>query len=484
MLAQPDQGFVEVAASDATYRGNAGGSGLAFLGVPYASNPARARRFLAPLPLEARPGAIVEVTAPGLSPPQIRRDPPEWAPRQEPFATGEDCLNLSLWTPAADGRKRPVLVHVFGGGFQTGSANGGYHDGAALAAAGDVVVVRLNFRIGALGFLFLGDAMGGDYRAGNVALLDVLAALGWVRRNISAFGGDPDNVTLFGLSSGAFMIASLFGVDGARGLFRRVWLMSGSASRIIARETANAMTRAFLVHVGVREGDAAALAGVPLDRILAAQEAICATDLGERNAPGGRTLGVVLDGETLKHHPLDALKSGDWKDVDIVAGWTRNEARLWYATGIMTPPRSRDELLGIVARFAGCDAAATLARLEHANPGATPTELAERFLGDTIYRKPAIATAMAHTQAGGHAWTYEFAYVAPFENGRLGASHGFDEPFFWGAIDPDRIPFLKHASRAAALSARMRQALLDFARSGSPGWSASIDGTPRTYAFS
>jgi para-nitrobenzyl esterase len=145
----------------------------------------------------------------------------------------EDCLNLNVWTPSADEARRPVLVHVFGGGFERGSASEGLYDAAALVAQSSAPVVRVNFRIGALGFLFLADSFNEPLGASNLGVQDLIAALEWVRDNIAALGGDPDKVTLFGHSSGAFMIASLFAAPASRGLFARAWLQSGSASRVL-----------------------------------------------------------------------------------------------------------------------------------------------------------------------------------------------------------------------------------------------------------
>lgn len=442
--------------------------GAAFLGIRYATQ----RRFRPPEPLRRAPGGGMEALRPGPAPTQAVRPSAPWAPAAAIGAISEDCLTLNVWTPAVDGARRPVLVHVFGGGFQGGSAQGGVQDGEALAARGDAVVVRVNFRLGALGFLHLGAVWGEPYQAGNVALLDLCAALEWVRENVRPLGGDPDNVTLFGLSSGAFMIAALFAAPAARGLFRRAWMQSGAASRIIGRDVAAGQAAEFLAVLGIRPGDAAALAAAEVADILAAQERIVATDLGARNAPGGRTLGIVADGVTVTDHPLAAIGAGAARGVPMVLGMTREEARLWFALGVMQPTASEDDLRQEMARFCGPDRVpALLAAYRAAWPGAAPALLRERFLTDAVYRVPAWRTASAQVAAGGRAYCYEFAWTPPYGNGRLGAAHGFDEPFVWGVADRQRVPFIAGAeAEAAALAEALSATLLRFARADSPGW--------------
>ena len=378
-----------------------------------------------------------------------------------------------------------MLVHVFGGGFQTGSAFGGPQDAEALSAQGDIVVVRVNFRIGALGFLHLGGIWGEPYPAGNVGLLDVVAALEWVAENIRALGGDPDNVTILGLSSGAFMTAALFALPATCGLFRRAAMQSGSASRIIAAKTAATMAESFLDRCGVKRGDRGALEALDVATILAAQEAIVETDLGPRNAPGGHTLGMVLDGLTLCEHPMRVFERGDRRNVAIILGVTRDEAKLWTALGLSGSPATEDALIADMVRFAGAEGGARLfaAYREH-YPDATPASLRERFLSDAIYIVPAWRTAMAHAKAGGKAFFYEFAWAPPFEGSRLGAAHGFDEPFLWGLADPVRVPFIQGAEEEAKrLAELMSTCLINFVRTGHPGWASTTETEPLFQVF-
>jgi para-nitrobenzyl esterase len=446
-------------------------SGAAFLGIRYAEAPVGAQRFCPPRRI-IRADGPVDAQRPGPAPPQIVRPRAAWAPVSEIAETGEDCLTLNVWTPAPDDARRPVLVHVFGGGFQTGSAFGGPRDGETLSTRGDIVVVRVNFRIGALGFLHLGGVWGEPYRAGNLGLLDLVTALDWVNENIRALGGDPDNVTILGLSSGAFMTAALFALPQTRGLFRRAAMQSGSASRIIAAKTSAAQVTDFLDLVGIRPGDRTALEALPVDKILAAQERIVAVDLAERNAPGGRTLGVVQDGVTLSEHPMRVFERGDRRDVPIIVGVTRDEAQLWTALGVATPPAAESELTAAMIRFAGEERGRQLFATYRARyPDASLATLRERFLSDAIYIVPAWRMAAAHAEAGGAPYVYQFAWTPPFEGGRLGAAHSFDETFLWGVADTTRVPFVKGAEEEAAqLAGAMSKSLLAFIRNGDPGW--------------
>lgn len=195
-----------------------------------------------------------------------------------------------------------------------------------------------------------------------------------------------------------------------------------------------------------------------------------ATHLGERNAPGGRTFGIVLDGVSLLRHPLDGLASGAFADHGIVTGWARDEARMWYAFGMMPEVETREALLVSLARFHPNDAPAQLAALEAEVPGKSLTEYEEIFLSRAIYRDPALQTLRQHKGASGTGYGYQFSWVPHYEGGRLGAAHDFDEPFVFGDVSPERVPLAAGDPLAPVLAARMNGTLYAFARSGDPGW--------------
>lgn len=442
---------------------------VAFTGIRYGEAPVGENRFMPPRRIRRLAPGTVEGCGQGLASWQRRRALPFFIDRQLPEMS-EDCLHLNVWTPAADGGRRPVLVHVFGGGFQRGSATGGYMDPASLAADANAVVVRINFRVGPLGWLYLGDVMGSQFEAGNPGLMDLQAGLEWVNDHIVALGGDPDNVTLFGMSSGAFMIAALMAMPTARGLFKRAWMMSGSASRILSRADASALSADVLHRLGIESGDFQALREVPPDKLVAATEAALPTDVGARNAPGGRTLGVVLDGSTLSEHPLESIAEGHACGIDMVLGSTLDEARMWFKGNLMGAPSDFDALGKEMTRYVGAEQApALLDAYRAAYPSLSADGLRERFLTHAIYRVPALATARAQRAAGGNVFAYRFDWTPPSPWDEWGASHGFDEPFVWGRVDARWVPYAT-GQNAEQLTNEISSALVRFARTGNPGW--------------
>ena len=232
---------------------------LAFRGIPYAAPPSGPRRFRAPEPAESWPG-VRDADAPGPGAPQRGATLGGAFTRIiGPGATSEDCLTLDLWTPAADGARRPVLVWIHGGAFLMGAGSALAYGGAALARSGDVVVVTLNYRLGALGFLQLGDLAPAAGFDSNLGLRDQIAALEWVRDNVAAFGGDPAQVCVFGESAGAMSVGALLGAPRARGLFARAIAQSGAAHNVAGRESAARVAATFLDVLGLAPREAARL---------------------------------------------------------------------------------------------------------------------------------------------------------------------------------------------------------------------------------
>ncbi|NDV00039.1 carboxylesterase family protein [Pseudoroseicyclus tamaricis] len=431
-----------------------------FLGIPYGQAPVGELRFRPPEPVG--PGEI-DATRPGAAPLQVIRPRPDWAGqgREEPM--GEDCLNLDLYAPPEGRDPAPVIVHAYGGGFQGGSAGSGAIDGAAFAARTGCLLIRPNMRTGALGFLHLAEHFP-ELSATNRGMLDLALALDWARENVAAFGGDPGRITLVGMSSGSFTATALFGAPEPPPVHAG-WLMSGPASRIVLPETGAAIAEGFLERAGVRPGDLAALQALPVETILQAQESGLASDLGERNAPGGRTLGIVLDGVTLTRHPMEALTAGAGQGAGLVFGSTAEEARMWYAFGIMGETDAA-KLRQTIARFAPDRVEAELAALEAAQPGASPAAHEEAFLTERIYAGPARASAEAQRQGGGAGASYTFGWAPSGELAKLGASHGFDEPFVFGSA----APYMAGSPDALSLAAEMEGALVALAETGQPGW--------------
>jgi para-nitrobenzyl esterase len=433
-------------------------SDLAFLGIPYA----KARRFAAPQPADPWSGTRAATTI-GFAAPQTEHPVPGVA------ASGpqdEACLNLNVFTPAADGKRRPVLVWIHGGGFTHGAGYEPLYDGGLLAARGDVVVVTTNYRLGALGFLRL-PAIGAK---GNQGLLDQIAALGWVRDNVGAFGGDPGNVTVFGESAGSASVSCLLAMPGARGLFRRAIMQSG-VGRAASPEQADGVADLLLEKLGLDRARAAELLGLAPARILGAQAAV-AEKLGSGFGIG---FGPVRDDVTLPVAPIEAVAAGAAKDIEIVIGSTRDEAKLF-----VPPKRDPLDQAGLVKAVrallpkADDKGAAELAEayraawrkagLPHDN-----LDVIDALLGDLRFRLPSLRLAAAQSSAGGKAYMYLFAHASPARRGALGACHGLDLPFTFGTLTaPTQDRFAGTGPAVERLAGEMMDAWLAFARTGNP----------------
>jgi para-nitrobenzyl esterase len=222
----------------------------------------------------------------------------------------------------------------------------------------------------------------------------------------------------------------------------------------------------------VTRGDVAALESLRIDDILVAQHAIAALDPGDRNAPDGRTFGVVEDGKSLPKHPLESLKLGERRGLRIALGHNRDEVRMWLATGALRIPNGFEDVAAEVARFAGAEHGGHLFGFYRKRfPQADPAGLREKFLGDAIYVVPAIRTAETHASAAGVAYLYRFDWTPPDPYAHLGASHAFDEAFIWNVVDAGRFPPSTGDPGARELGSDMSSALIAFANDGNPGWS-------------
>ena len=388
-------------------------------GIPFAQPPLGALRFRAPQPLEAWSG-VHEATQFGSISPQTSTG----SFGTLPGPMSEDCLTLNIWSPSADDARRPVMVWIHGGSFVTGSGSTPWYNGTAFATQGDVVVVTINYRLGALGFLYLAEYAGEEYAtSGNNGLLDQVAALTWVRDNISAFGGDPNNVTVFGESAGAMSIGALLAMPAAHGLFKRAILQSGAAHRVNSSRTAAEGTQSFLRELALGPNNIDRLLATPVDDILRAQGTLA-------SSVQLRAFSPVVDGVTLPKRSIDAIIDGSAAGVDVLIGTNLDEMKLFTLFDPNQQNVNTDLLTGLFGERAN-EVLATYAAQQHEAPLSTPWEA---FLTDRTFRIPAIRVAEQQAKHGASAWMYRFDWPTPVYSGVLGACHALEIPFVFNTL--------------------------------------------------
>ncbi|MFC6881693.1 carboxylesterase/lipase family protein [Actinomadura yumaensis] len=428
-------------------RGAAAGPVTAFRGIPYA----RADRFAEPRPVRPWPG-VRDAAAPGPAAPQpASRLERVMGPFQMPQA--EQCLSLNVWAPPGQGR--PVLVFLHGGGFTSGSGGADWYDGAELAAAGDLVVVTANYRLGVLGYLRLPPVS-----EGNLGLLDQLAALEWVRDNIAAFGGDPGNVTVAGQSAGAQSILALLSGRRAGGLFQRAILQSTPAGMLPDTPDAAERTgRLLLDELGLDPGQEAALTDVPVADLLTAQGAVAQRAAAPLSPVPPFQL--IADGELVAGDPVEVTGARAADGVQILMGTTRHEAAAFFADNPRTRALSQEDLTEIATRWFGDP--------ERAAPGGrTTTEIVVDMVTDQMFREPAHRLARLLTDGGAAPWLYRFDWHPP--HSPYGACHCIELPFVLGTAAAWREAPMLDGDPPPELVRRVRRSWTGFAQRNDPGW--------------
>ncbi len=382
--------FVEVETANGRLRGGHSRGALAFKGIPYAGPVAGANRFKAPPPPVSWTGVrdALMLGAPSIQPPHTTYG------EQEP-GYSENCLVLNVWTPACDGKRRPVMFYNHGGGYATGSAGSRGQDGAHLAATYDVVVVASNHRLGLLGYLYLGELGGEDYAtSGNQGMLDIVAALQWVKTNISAFGGNPDNVMIFGESGGGFKTGTLLAMPGAQGLFHKASVESGPALWRMEKAVATETARRVLKGLGIGPGELHKLNDVPAQAILDIQMAGGKGPLGvasdgftlvddslpgmhdagwSSQIPGG--FGPVVDDTVLPTHPFAPEVTPLAAHIPLMVGNNRDEARFFFMSNPDIFKMDEAALNARMQKDFGPRAEKILSVYRQTRPQATPSEL-------------------------------------------------------------------------------------------------------------
>jgi para-nitrobenzyl esterase len=467
-----------------------------FIEVPYAAPPVGDARFTAPRPLESWDGVRAadawRYRTPQNPDTAYGNAPQVFYSIQGDFYAkemSEDSLTLNIWTPSTtDYKRRPVLVWIHGGGYTVGHAGSESYDGENFAREHDMVFVALTHRLNAFGFLYLDHIGGANYAgSGNAGMLDLVAALEWVRDNIAAFGGDSGNVTIVGESGGGGKVSTLMVMDAAAGLFHHAVCESGFALSAKTAEVAEAYARALIAQLG---GDGiSSLLDASVDELLAAQAEI------ERADPSIGAPGPVVDGVVLHETPLATWESGRGSSAPLLAGWTHDEVTAFRPgdldLGVEAPPAFRHDFgrtrpalfdpaagLDNLGRFAsGRDLSDLVAAQRSVSPEASDEEIAITLTGALLFRSPAFRLADVRAASGKATYLYEFDWVSPIIQ-ELGAPHSSDIGLFFG--NTERLHFTRGIEAGRSASAAMSGALAAFARTGDPNIAGETDWTPYT----
>jgi para-nitrobenzyl esterase len=483
--------FIEVETSCGRVRGAQADGLVTFKGIPYAGSVSGSNRFKAGPPVQPWTGVreALQLGAPSMQPNQNR-------PNEPPPA--EDCLFLNVWTPAADGRKRPVMFYSHGGGFTTGSAGAAYQDGGRLASTCDVVVVATNHRLGLMGYLYLGHLGGEEYAtSGNQGLLDIRDGLKWVADNIERFGGDPHNVMIFGESGGGAKTSCLYALPSAAPYFNKASIESGPAIRLYPVESAMATTGMVLKQLGLEQSQWRRLIDVPADRLLDVQLALGQNRPGPLMQNGGRRgfsanttpggFGPVLDGRMLRDHPFDPTPPAISRDKPLIVGYNRDEMNFFFAQNRDTDVYAlTDTTLKMrLERELGPSGAAVLTAYQKSRPDASPADLyvaiaSARFAGSGSI----VMAERKYAQHGAPVYMYVFTHesnrVIPGTNHTFGAAHAGEIVYKFNNVQPAGAgqsgqppsgggAFADTRPESAQTARNMSEFWSTFARTGRPG---------------
>lgn len=451
-------------------------NGLAvFLGVPYAAPPIGELRFRAPQPPQPWDN-VIETKKYGGSAPQ------DTIPLLSVGDLSEDCLYLNIWTPAVDGKKRAVLFWIHGGGFFIGSGAQREFSGSTMAERGDVVLVTINYRLGALGFAHFPEILGDSFDAdSNLGIRDQIAALQWVRDNIDRFGGDPNNVTLFGESAGGMSVGTLMGTPSAEGLFHKAIPQSGAGHHCIETTDATKVASQLLNELKIDKSNAHTLRKIPYADFIKAQRK-CAKESvsnGPWKMPGiGMVFVPVIDNDLLSQHPTEAIQNGLSKNIALMIGTTAEEWKLFSQISTLMPkgnePADLPSWLDITednvdealeTQIPGFGKRLAKSYRETLGKDISANDLFIAIETDRMFTVPASRLADAHVENQDNIYMYRFDFKSP----TFGACHAIDLPLVFGTTEsPLGMMLCGGGDSPKTLSIKVQNAWLAFAKKGNP----------------
>jgi para-nitrobenzyl esterase len=438
------EGNVEVETTHGKIKGIRSDGVNIFKGIPYAGKVSGERRFRSPAPLQPWAGVrdALQLGAPAMQGP--RRNEPD---------PSEDCLFLNVWTPANDGNKRPVMFYNHGGGFVIGSGGSAGQDGSNLARNFDVVVVETNHRLGLFGFLYLDEVAGTDFAgSGNMGMLDIVEGLKWVNKNIAQFGGDPNNVMIFGESGGGAKTSCLYTMPDAAPYFNKASIESGPGVRMTTKDTAAETTALLLRDLEIAPGNWRKLLDVPAAQLLTLQGKLpfVAPFLEKNNkkdvmqrAAGG--FGPVVDGIALPRHPFDPTAPEISKDKPLLVGWNEDEYTFfaWERKDTESFTLDFDGLQERLKGRYGDDASKIVAAYRKARPSATAPDIFVAVSSIAMMGLGSIEIAEKKAKENGSpVYLYNFGYKSekkiPGTDYAMGTPHAMDISFKFNNEIPPR----------------------------------------------